>query len=129
MGFFDFLKSNEDESGAKNAVPWKRLHSLEQLDDITKTSGTRPVAIFKHSTRCGISRMVLRQFEGSYDVPEDKMDLYYLDLLSYRDISDAIGTRFQVWHESPQLIVVHNGVAVAHASHHGIRAAELHNFV
>ena len=61
--------------------------------------------------------MVIRNFESSYDIEEGAIDLYYLDLLSFRDISSEIAARFQVFHESPQLIIVKNGTTVYHASH------------
>jgi bacillithiol system protein YtxJ len=124
-----FGSKNNSEAKEEKQLPWKALTSMEQLETIMTDSKTRPVAIFKHSTRCGISRMVMRQFEGAYDIDPSKMDLYYLDLLAYRSISDEVGIKFQVLHQSPQLIVIKNGVAVAHASHSGIQAKELENFI
>ena len=130
MGLFGLFGSTKDKSEKEQKVlPWKRLTSVDQLKSIEKDSRTKTVVIFKHSTRCGISRMVLRNFEGTYDIDPEQMDLYFLDLLAFRDVSDEVGFRFQVLHQSPQLIVIKNGVAVAHASHHGIRAEELANFV
>ncbi|MEL6809865.1 MAG: bacillithiol system redox-active protein YtxJ [Bacteroidota bacterium] len=130
MGLFGLFGSKEpSEKQPKNELPWQALTSLEQLDTIVEESRTTPVAIFKHSTRCGISGMAIRQFERAYDVDPKGMKLYYLDLLAYREVSDEVGFRFQVLHQSPQLIVVKNGTAVAHASHHGIRAEELNQFV
>ncbi|GAB5401436.1 MAG: bacillithiol system redox-active protein YtxJ [Aureisphaera sp.] len=130
MGLFGlFSGSKENHDKEEKQLPWKALTTVEQLTQIVQESKTRPVAIFKHSTRCGISRMVLRNFEGTYEVDPEQMHLYYLDLLAYRNVSDEVGFKFQVLHQSPQLIVIKNGVAVAHASHHGIRAEELVNFV
>lgn len=129
MGLFGLFGNSTSSEKEQKVLPWKRLTSLEQLPALEKASKTKTVVIFKHSTRCGISRMVLRNFEGTYDIDPDKMDLYFLDLLAYRDVSDEVGYKFQVLHQSPQLIVIKNGTAVAHASHHGIRAEELLNFV
>lgn len=130
MGLFDWLGSrHSEEKEEAQQIPWYSLRRLDQLDEIIEESKTRPVAIFKHSTRCGISRMVLRQFESGYDIDTDAMKLYFLDLLSNRALSDEVGIRFQVIHQSPQLLVIKDGVAVAHASHHGIRAGELEQFV
>lgn len=123
------LDGEQTNENQKEALPWQMLRSIEQLDSIVEESKNIPVAIFKHSTRCGISRMVLRQFEDTYDIDASQMKLYYLDLLSFRDVSDEVGIRFQVIHQSPQLIVIKNGNAVAHASHHGIQAGELQNFI
>ena len=84
--------------------------------------------IFKHSTRCGISRMVMNQFESAYDV-DINADLHYLDLLNYRDVSNEVGYKFQVMHQSPQMLVVKNGVVVSHASHGAINEVDLGRFV
>lgn len=123
-----FGSSNESKS-AKNEkeLPWIALNSKDQLDEIEKKSMEVTQLIFKHSTRCGISRMVMNQFVANYDV-ESNADLYYLDLLSYRDVSDEIGYKFQVMHQSPQLIVVKNGETVVHASHGSINEIDLARF-
>ena len=131
MGLFSKFNKSTKESERKDtvAVPWHALTTKEQLSEINQLSKTTPVTIFKHSTRCGISRMVLRNFESTYSLTNEQMKLYFLDLLAYRDVSDEVGYTFQVMHQSPQVIVIKNGIAVAHASHHGIRAEELHNFI
>ncbi|MBT8255984.1 MAG: bacillithiol system redox-active protein YtxJ [Bacteroidia bacterium] len=130
MSLFGWLGSKSpSETNDKKSIPWHRLSSLEQLETIEKESQTMPVAIFKHSSRCGISSMVLRNFENSYDLEENQMKLYFLDLLAFRQVSDEVGYKFQVVHQSPQLIVIKNGQTVAHASHQGIKAADLPQFI
>jgi len=71
---------------------------------------------------------VRKQFVSMYDL-EANLDLYYLDLLSYREVSNETGYKFQVIHQSPQLLIIKNGVAVAHASHGGISEVDLEKFV
>ncbi|NGX83860.1 bacillithiol system redox-active protein YtxJ [Aequorivita sp. KMM 9714] len=130
MGLFDMFKSPRD--AAKEEIvetPWHVLGKIEQLDDLVAQSKTKPVAIFKHSTRCGVSRGVLKMFEKNYSLNDDQLKLYFLDLLQNRDISNEIATRFKVNHESPQLIVIKDGVVVHHDSHNGIDAADLTKFV
>ena len=70
MGIFNKLFGGNDggtEPKEEKVIPWKRLTQLSQLEEIKKESKGKPVAIFKHSTSCGISRMVLKQFEAQYD--------------------------------------------------------------
>lgn len=130
MGFFDKFKSQSDIAKQEIIeVPWHVLSTMEQVDELLEESKTRPVAIFKHSTRCGVSRSVLKQWEGDYDLKDEQLKLYFLDLLQYRNISNAISERLQVPHESPQLIVVKNGVVVHQDSHHYIQASHLEKFV
>jgi len=73
--------------------------------------------------------MVMNQFISMYDLDINTIDLYYLDLLSYRDVSDEAGYKFQVMHESPQLLIIKNGVMVAHASHGAINGLDLKNYI
>ena len=73
--------------------------------------------------------MVLRNFENSLETPEGDLDFYYLDLLAHRDLSDEIAIRFQVIHQSPQILVIKNGQTIHHASHHAVRAENLRSFV
>lgn len=131
MGIFDKFKKTQRDIAKEELVevPWHVLSELKQLDEISEQSKTTPVAIFKHSTTCGISKMAFRNFERSYELTDDQMKLYYLDLKAHRNVSDEVGYKFQVIHESPQLIVIKNGVAVYHASHHTIQAEELKKFV
>ena len=102
---------------------WIPLTNEEQLTQIIEKSATVPQVIFKHSTRCSISSMVLNRLERA-DTPE-KIDFYYLDLLSYRSISNEIADRFKVYHESPQVLMIKNGECIYDESQMGIRMEEL----
>ena len=131
MGLFNkmFGSGEKEPKEEKQALPWQELTAVEKLEEIAEASKTKTQAIFKHSTRCGISRMVIRNFESSFDLSGDQVDLYYLDLLNHRDVSSEIAARFQVFHESPQFIVIRNGETVHHSSHSAITPQVLHQFV
>jgi len=128
MGLINKLFGGSSEPREEKVLPWITLSELEQLDTITEKSSTKTQVIFKHSTRCGISRMVMNQFVSAYNLTENDLDLYYLDLLSYRDVSNEVGYKFQVIHQSPQLLVIKNGVVVAHDSHGAINEIDLSRF-
>jgi bacillithiol system protein YtxJ len=127
MGLINKLFGGSSEPKVEKILPWIDLNSLDQLKEIEEKSKIKTQVIFKHSTRCGISRMVMNQFVDAYD-SDLNLDLYYLDLLNYRDVSNEVGYKFQVMHESPQLLVIKNGVTVAHASHSGINGIDLNGF-
>ncbi|MEN3322268.1 bacillithiol system redox-active protein YtxJ [Mariniflexile soesokkakense] len=129
MGLFNKLFSGSTEEKETKTLPWIPLNELEQLQDIETKSSTKTQVVFKHSTRCGISRMVIKQFELDYRLNENDLDLYYLDLLNYRDISNKIASNFQVIHESPQLLVIKNGEVEAYESHGGINSLDLGRFL
>lgn len=97
---------------------WIALTSIEQIDDIIESSKHHPVVIFKHSTRCGTSDMVKMRLDRSEE--PDNIDFYFLDLIKYRDISNNISKVFNVYHESPQILLIKNGECIYDESHHAI---------
>jgi len=129
MGLLNKIFGGSREPKEEKLLPWIVLNSLEQLSTIEQRSKTKIQVIFKYSTRCGVSSMVMNQFVSNYNFTQDEMDLYYLDLLSYRDVSNEVGYKFQVIHASPQLLVIKNGVVVAHASHGAINGIELERYL
>jgi len=100
---------------------WINLTDINQLDVISEESKTKPVVVFKHSTRCIISKMALRSFESDYNLG-DAFECYYLDLIAYRDISNEIANRFGIEHQSPQILIIKNGIVIYNESHEGIDA-------
>ena len=107
---------------------WNELTSMDQLELLEIQSQTQPVLIFKHSTRCSISRFALKQFESEFDL-HDKIAPYYLDLLNHRDISNEIAFQFNVQHQSPQILLLKDRVVVYHTSHENIDATELKKYI
>lgn len=102
---------------------WNTLSSVEQLEAIKSASYQQPQVIFKHSTRCSISSMILNRLERS-DAPEN-ISFHYLDLLAHRPLSNQIAEDFSVYHESPQVLLIKNGECIYDESHQGIRMEEL----
>lgn len=122
MGLFDSIfKGTDKVKKEEHVLPWQQLTEIDQLQRIREASNNTLQVIFKHSTRCGISRAVINRFVADYKL-DTNADLYYLDLLNYRDVSNEVAHEFQVIHQSPQFILVKNGKVVHHASHHEIDA-------
>jgi bacillithiol system protein YtxJ len=127
MSIFNSLfGSSEEKKETGSKINWIPLQFVGQLDEMVAFSDQKPALIFKHSTRCSISRFALKQFEREYAL-EDKVDAYFLDLIEYRDVSNEIANRFQVMHQSPQLLLIKNGQSVYDASHDAIDARNLVN--
>jgi bacillithiol system protein YtxJ len=101
---------------------WTLLESADQINQIKKYQGYS--LIFKHSTRCSISLMVKKRFELDWNkLPED-MPAYFLDLIKYRDLSSQIANVFNVYHESPQLLLIKDGECVLDLSHGEVSVEE-----
>ena len=124
MSIFNSLFGNsEEKKETAGKINWIPLTDLGQLDEIVALSNEKPVAIFKHSTRCSVSRFALKQFENKFD-SADAVDTYFLDLIEHRTISNEIANRFHVVHQSPQLLLIKNGKSVYNVSHSDIDAKD-----
>lgn len=102
---------------------WISLTDEGQLQSIKELSKQKPQVIFKHSTRCHISSMVKNRLDRSNDYAN--ADFYYLDLIAYRQLSATIAETFSVHHESPQVLLIKNGLCVYDESHNGISMDEI----
>jgi bacillithiol system protein YtxJ len=118
------FKKNDPEA-QEAFINWLHLINIDQIKQIRSLSKSETVFIFKHSTRCGISKMVIKRFENMFDDSMSNVKVYYLDLLNYRDVSDKVGVTFNVIHQSPQLLIIKNEVSVFNASHQDITSIKL----
>jgi len=92
------------------------IQDTESLDEAFLRSNEQPVVIFKHSNSCPIS-------SGAYgEMKQVSIPVSVVIVQKSRSISAEIADRTGVRHESPQIIVVRNGVPVWTASHWNITA-------
>jgi len=119
MGWFNFNKG-EKTPHRNSEVNWIELSDVSQLNQIIEESKSVPVLIYKHSTRCSVSIMAKNHLDRNWDLPDDKMKCYFLDLLKHRDISNQITETFNVIHQSPQVLIIKDGSCIYNASHDSI---------
>ena len=107
---------------------WLVLESESDLEKIIKESflENNGVAIFKHSTRCSISSVAKSRLESSWDFDSEKLPIYYLDLISYRNISSLVAQKCDVLHESTQMLIIKEGKCIYNESHMSISVKDLH---
>lgn len=128
MSFLKNIFGSNEPQKEESKMEWFPLKEMDQLKEIVAESNINPIVIFKHSTRCIISRTVLKNFEKAFDL-EEKVKPYFLDLLEFRPISNEIASVFNVTHQSPQVLIIKDGVCVYDASHDGIEVDSLRKFV
>ena len=104
---------------------WNKLESIENLEDLIQKSQDSPIVLFKHSTRCPISSMAMNRIKSGIE----NIDFYYLDIITYRELSNEVARRFNVVHQSPQLLLIHNGECVFNTSHMEISIPTVENQV
>ena len=125
MGLLNKIFGGSTEQKEEKVLDWIFLTAENQLEEIEKKSFKKTQVIFKHSTRCSISSVSMNKFVKNYSIPVEDADLYYLDLLNYRSVSDEVGYKFQVMHQSPQVLVIKNGEVVYDASHYAIETDKI----
>ena len=118
MGFFNFSSKPEE------TLNWSSITSVEMLVDVYSNSESKPNLFFKHSTRCSISSMALNGFERNWN-KEVECNLYFIDLIAHRDVSQKLAELSGVIHQSPQAIVVSANKIIYSATHSGIDAADI----
>lgn len=118
MGWKDVF-SKRDTSN----ISWKEMTTEAQISEIIERSHENPQLIFKHSTRCSISSMAKSRLEREWNLLN--VGAWYLDLIRYREISNAIASTLGVEHQSPQAILLKDGIVVHDASHNFIRVSDL----
>ena len=103
-------------------LQWDILQSEEDFLNAKSLSNEKVVVIFKHSTRCPVSTMAKRMFENQYDYESEEVQAFFLDLIAYRSISNLIAQDLAVDHESPQMIILKDEMAMYDSSHSMISA-------
>ncbi len=107
-------------------MTWQPITSPNDVDTLIERSHQRPVLIFKHSTTCPISSIARTRLEQDWDFKEEELEPYFLDLLRHRPTSKYIADSLAVHHESPQVLLVRDGICHYDSSHLDISVKELH---
>lgn len=71
------------------------------------------------------SQKKIINFFGKEDLNQVGLEIYYLDLLAHRNISNYIAHHYSVHHESPQVLLIRNGECFYDSSHLDITSEEL----
>lgn len=106
-------------------LSWNPIQTTAQVDEIVLRSFSVPCLIFKHSTRCNISTIAKLRLEDDWSFSEEELEPYYLDLLSFRPVSDYVAEIFSIHHESPQALLIYKGECVFDTAHLDISVPEL----
>ena len=103
----------------------KTLLDTAALDAAIAESRERPVVIFKHSRTCGISCEAFDELHAHLADARADASYHLITVQSHRRVSDEAEVRLGVRHQTPQVILLKDGVPVWNASHFRITATEL----
>jgi bacillithiol system protein YtxJ len=98
------------------------LNAIDELDRLIGESGTRPLLLFKHSYTCGTSLEALDELVSHLNDGPSEAKFAMVTVQTHRDVSNAVASRLGVRHQTPQALLVRNGLVVWSASHFRVTA-------
>lgn len=107
-------------------VQVRKLTDVGEWKLVLEDSSSRPVLLFKHSTRCPVSAEAYDHFLKHTGLESNPgVDYALVLVVENRAVSNAAAEDLGVKHESPQALLIRNGEAVWHDSHWRITAEAL----
>ncbi len=102
-------------------MKWNILESVADLENLKQVSQQQKILIYKHSNRCSICSTALERLEKNWQEADSKtLKPYFIDVVAQRPISNQVAKDFNIRHESPQVLIIENGVCKYQSSHLGI---------
>lgn len=96
------------------------------LAKLKEASKDHPIAVFKHSPICPISAAADERFKtwmGEEDA--SNVEHAHIDVIGEKPLARGLVAELGIKHESPQVLLFHNGEVVWHASHGNITGEAL----
>ena len=87
--------------------------------------------IYKHSNRCGTCHRIQQRLESQWEEFSDKelITPFFINVIEEREISNEIADRYNIPHQSPQIIFIKNGKVLHDASHGGVDLNSIENLI
>ncbi len=92
--------------------------TLDSIDTVLEKSRQETVLILKHSATCPISGMAKNQMDRF--LAENPIAAYLVVVQQQRPLSNQIAEKFQIRHESPQVLCLRNGEVIQVFNHSAI---------
>lgn len=130
MGIFNFFSNSDRDNGSESTkTRWKLLSSEEDLNTVLDDGSDKLKIIFKHSPACSVSFFAQREMNKLGDEITEIADLYIVNVIGDRPVSNEIARRTGVRHESPQLLFLHEGEVIWNGSHHHVTAKNVKKII
>jgi bacillithiol system protein YtxJ len=100
------------------------MRQIVSEQDVDRLFRADLAILYKHSPTCGICAAALKEVEAFLGRLPDA-EVYVIDVLAQRDLSQRIAARAGIRHESPQVILFQRGTPRWNDSHYAITAEAL----
>ena len=99
--------------------PFIEIVSVASLDEFLAKANGSAAVLFKHSNTCGVSARAYAEMSKLGE------PVGLITVQKARVVSDEIEKRWNVDHESPQVLIIRDGKAVWDASHSQVKAQQV----
>ena len=100
-------------------LPFVEIVTVDALDQFLAKANGSAAVLFKHSDTCGVS---VRAYAEMSKLREP---VGLITVQKARAVSDEIEKRWNVDHESPQVLIIRDGKAVWDTSHFQVKAEQV----
>ncbi|HBQ59362.1 MAG TPA: bacillithiol system redox-active protein YtxJ [Balneolaceae bacterium] len=104
---------------------WNTITGIEDFHSILEKSENKPQLIYKHSPSCGVSFMAKQELDSSLEELSKRADLYIIDVIQDRPVSNVVAKELGIRHESPQVILLVEKKVNWDGSHWQVKVEEL----
>lgn len=123
MKILNLFKSKRTDTMERST--WNTISDPSETQTLVEKSKNRPQLIYKHSNQCSVSFIAKEGLDSSTEELNQIADLYIIDVIRQRNISNAIATLLKIRHESPQALLLTDGKVVWKGSHWDVNAEEI----
>ncbi|MEK7136577.1 MAG: bacillithiol system redox-active protein YtxJ [Patescibacteria group bacterium] len=103
----------------------EKLTTIEGWLETKNLSYKQPVIVFKHSPSCGASARIFAMFSSADINRTITVPIYLVDVMADREMAKQIAEETGIKHESPQVLVLAQGVVVYDVDHDQINLADI----
>jgi len=103
-------------------IEFKALSKTEEFQHLLDSSEDGAKLILKTSPICSISSFVEMNLKSGLDPAHLPLDIFQVDVVNNRPLSQEIEQTLNLVHASPQIILVYKSKVLWHTSHGGITA-------
>lgn len=95
-----------------NSPHFKSIKNLSELKSIVDGSRIKPVLVYKHRPSSPESIEKKIELENTWNISGDLIDLYIVDDIKDREVSQEISEMAGIQHEFPQIVLFADGVTM-----------------
>jgi len=118
-----WLKFGKQRGASAREAPVS-IREVTGSEELMSALSEGPAVIYKHSNRCALCFRTLKEVQ-KFARRHPEVPVLMIDVVKHRSVSNLVADKYHVVHQSPQALVIRDGMSVWEASHLSVTAGEL----